>query len=114
MPKLNNFKVTIETGDRGTPGPVMFTINGHTVPFETVEGSTEPGQTFIGGFEINSFAHSLALSGPEKGEWNIRQMKVDYNCQDFEPYSVTYGAVTLDETTDVNIWKDPPLPTFDV
>jgi hypothetical protein len=30
------------------------------------------------------------------------------------PYSVEYPAVELGETTELNIWKDPPLPTFDV
>jgi len=27
---------------------------------------------------------------------------------------VSYGEVTLDESTEVNLWQDPPNPTFDV
>ncbi|QPJ65762.1 MAG: helicase [Candidatus Nitrohelix vancouverensis] len=114
MPKLNKFKVTVETGDKGTEGPIHFCINNHKVPFEEVKGSTAPGETFEGEFEVNSFAHSLTLVGPEKGEWEIKKMKVDFEPDLNEPYAVTFGAVTLDETTEVNIWKDPPLPVFDV
>jgi hypothetical protein len=41
-------------------------------------------------------------------------MKVNYECEHTPPYSVTFDAVTLDETTEVNIWQDPPLPIWDV
>ena len=29
-------------------------------------------------------------------------------------HAVKFGEVTLDEATEVNIWQDPPLSTFDV
>lgn len=114
MPKLRTFKVRIETGDTGTAGPVLFNINNHPLPFENVTGSPSAGQVFEGGFGVDSFAHSLSLLGPESGQWHIRNMVVDYECENAPPYSVTFGEVTLDETTEVNIWKDPPGPTFDV
>lgn len=114
MPKLTRFKVTIETGDVGMDEPVHFNINSHKVPFEDVRGSAQAGQTFEGGFEINSFAHSLTLVGPETGQWNIKKLKVDLDLEGAEPYSVTFGEVALDETNEVNIWRDPPVPTFDV
>ncbi|PIQ97004.1 MAG: helicase [Nitrospinae bacterium CG11_big_fil_rev_8_21_14_0_20_56_8] len=114
MPKLMNFKLQIETGEPGMAGPVLFTINNHKLPLENIQGTTDPGGVFEGGFDVNSFAHSLTLVGPEKGQWHIRKIKVDYECGDSAPYTVTFGEVTLDETTEVNIWKDPPLPTFDV
>lgn len=114
MPKLNSFKVKIETGDQGTPGPILFSINRHNVPFENVTGNTEAGESFEGGFEVNSFAHSLTLVGPEKGEWRIKKISVDFDCEGTQPYSVTYGEVTLDETSQANLWQDPPQPVFDV
>ena len=114
MPRLLDFKMTIETGDKGTEGPVMFSINNHQVPLENVEGGCGPGETISGGFQVNSFAHSMTLIGPVKGEWKIKTLKVDFNCENTEPYSVTFGPVTLDDKTEVNVWRDPPLPTFDV
>ena len=114
MPRLNNFKVTIQTGDPGTRGPVKFSINNHQLPLENTQGGVGPGETFAGGFDVNSFAHSLTLVGPEEGRWNIRSIQVDYRCENTEPYTVKFGEVTLDEATEVNIWQDPPLPTFDV
>jgi len=114
MPKLNRFKVEIETGDAGMEGPVSFCINSHKVPFQDCSGSTASGQTFEGGFEVRSFAHSLTLVGPEKGNWEIKRVKVDFEPDAIAPYSVTLGEVVLDETTELNIWKDPPQPTFDV
>ncbi len=114
MPKLNRFKLEIQTGDTGTEGPVQFTINNHKLPLEETEGGVGPQETFSGGFEIRSFAHSLTLVGPEKGEWEIEKMKVDFECEHTDPYSVTFGPVKLDETTEVNIWRDPPQPVWDV
>ncbi len=114
MPRLNTFKVTVETGDTGTPGPVKFSINNHTLPFEDTQGGTAPGETFEGRFEVNSYAHSLTLVGPEEGRWDIRRITVDYDCDHTEPYTVNFGAVTLDDTNQVNIWQDPPLPAFEV
>ena len=114
MPRLNTFKVKIQTGSKGHSGQVLFNINNHQVPFDNVQGSAEPGQTFEGSFQVNSFAHSLTVVGPESGEWAIERMEVDFDCENTPPYAVTYGAVTLDETKEVNIWKDPPAPTFDV
>lgn len=114
MPKLSNFRIKIETGNPGVTGPVQFSINGHTLPLENTHGGVEAGQVFEGGYDVGSFAHSLTLVGPEKGQWNIKKMTVDYKSDGVEPYSVTFGEVTLDETTEVNIWKDPPLSVFDV
>lgn len=114
MPKLNSFKIKIETGDQGTDGPVLFSINRHNMPFENVTGVTDAGQVFEGDFEVNSFAHSLTLVGPEKGEWNIKKISVDFNCEGTQPYSMSYGEVTLDENSQANLWQDPPQPVFDV
>lgn len=114
MPKLISFQIKVKTGDAGMQEPVSFSINSHVVPFENVKGGTGPGETLECDFEVNSFAHSLTLVGPKKGTWNIREMVVGFKAEHTEPYSVRFGEVTLDETNEVNIWRDPPLPTFDV
>lgn len=114
MPRLNTFKVEVETGERGTPGPVKFSINSHSLPFENTEGGTAAGEKFTGQFAVNSFAHSLTLVGPEEDKWDIRKIKVEFDCEGGKPYAVNFGAITLDETNQVNIWQDPPLPAFEV
>ena len=114
MPRLNRFKITIHTGNPGAEGPVHFSINNHQLPLENPQGGVGPGETFEGGFEVNSFAHSLTLIGPRQGQWHIKNFQVDYWCENTPPYTVRFGEVTLDETTEVNIWQDPPLPTYDV
>ena len=113
MPKLNRFTIEIETGETGTDLPVHFTINNHKIHKEDPQGGVGPVENFSGGFEIGSFAHSLTLVGPESGHWESRKSKLDYDCEHTPPYSVFFGAVTLDETSEVNIWQDPPLPTWD-
>jgi len=114
VPKLNKFKIEVETGEVGTEGPVRFCINNHTLPLDNPQGGVGPGETFTGEFEVRSFAHSMTLVGPEKGEWNIKKIKVDFDCENVEPYSALMGEVALDSTTEVNIWRDPPLPVWDV
>ncbi len=114
MPKLNTFKVKIETGSTGIGEPVRFSINGHTLPFEETKGSTAAGEVFEGEFDINSFAHSLTLVGPDAGEWHINKISVDFDCESTEPYTANFGAVVLNPTNQVNIWQDPPIPAFDV
>ena len=93
---------------------MRFAINSHTLPFQNVQGGTGPGETFEGQFEVNSFAHSLTLVGPDQGKWDIKKVTVDFNCEYTEPYSVTFGETTLDDTNQLNIWQDPPLPAFEV
>ena len=114
MPRLNEFQIKIETGDPGLDESVHFAINGFKIPFENVKGGTGPGQTFEAGFEVNSHPHGLTLVGPAKGKWNIKKMSLEYNVDGMEPYTIHFGEVTLDETTEANIWQDPPLPAFDV
>ena len=114
MPKLNKFKIYIETGSKGIEEPARFCFNSHVLPLEELSGGTKPGETLEGGYDVNSVAHSMTLVGPEKGTWSLQKIKVDFECENTLPYSVEYPAVELDETTELNIWKDPPLSTFDV
>ena len=114
MPRVLTFKVNIETGKQGPNETVNFCFNGHKMPFENVTGSNESDAIFEGSFAVNSFAHSLTLVGPEKGKWNVEKVTVDYECEGEKPYVVKWGAVTLDETTEMNLWQDPPAPMFDV
>lgn len=114
MPKLTKFKIKIETGNKGMEEPARFSFNSHILPLEELTGGTNPGETLEGGYSVNSMAHSMALVGPENGTWSIQKIKVDFECENTPPYSVEYSAVELDESIELDIWKDPPLSTFDV
>ena len=52
MPKVNTFKVKVQTGPQGMSETVHFNFNNHKMPFENVTGSTEAGETFEGSFEL--------------------------------------------------------------
>ena len=114
MPRLNKFKVRVETGVKGIEESVRFNFNNHLLPLEDVSGGTKPGEIFEGGYEVRSVAHSMSLVGPDKGEWSLKKIIVDFDCENTPPYSVEFPAIELDGTTELDIWKDPPLPTFDV
>ena len=114
MPRVNTFKVKVQTGPQGMSEPVHFNFNNHKLPFENATGSAESGEVFEGSFDVSSFAHSLTLVGPESGKWEIEKIRVDYECEGEKPYVVNWGTVTLDETTEVNLWQDPPVSAFDV
>tara|TARA_B100000686_G_scaffold338193_1_gene410367 strand:+ start:164 stop:508 length:345 start_codon:yes stop_codon:yes gene_type:complete len=114
MPRLNHFKIKIETGAKGLEEPVHFAFNGFKLPFEAMTGGTGPGETFESSYEVNSFPHSMTLIGPNSGEWDISKMVLNFDVEGSEPYSITFGQVTLNEFNEANIWQDPPLPAFDV
>ncbi len=114
MPKLNSFKVKIQTGQAGIDEAVYFNFNNHKMAFENITGSTQSGQVFEGEYEVQSFCHSLTLVGPESGQWDIQKLAIEFDCDGGDPYCVQYGTVTLDATTEVNLWRDAPGIMFDV
>ncbi len=114
MPRVNRLQCEIQTGDVGLDGDVVLAFNGHPLGFDGVEGGTGPGETLSGSFSPRSVAHSVTLVGPAEGEWAIDSITVTYELDVGEPYVVRYGAVELDSTNQVNIWAEPPRPTFDV
>ena len=114
MPRIDRFTVTIQTGATGNAGPVRFDFNGHTMGFEESDGGTGGGERFEGSFAARSVAHSVALVGPEDGTWDIERITVRYETTDGDPWDVSFGPITLDGFTALDIWHDRPLPTFDV
>lgn len=114
MPKLNTFEITIRTGERGRSDTPVFMINTFPCDFLHTEGSLAAGGVFRAKGEPNSFAHSLLLSGPEGGEWDVEETTVTYYPAGEDPYTVRFGAVTLDENSDMNIYEPRPLPTYEV
>jgi hypothetical protein len=116
MPKLTQFKLEIKTGTNpGTECP-SFSINGFPLDFDETEGTAEAGAMLTVVGSPNSFPHSLVLMGPESGQpdWDIESVTATYECDKMEPYVVRMGAATLDDNANLNIWHEPPLPTFDV
>ena len=41
MPRVNTFKIKVQTGQQGMSEPVLFNFNNHKLPFENVVGSAE-------------------------------------------------------------------------
>jgi len=61
-----------------------------------------------------SFPHSLTLKGAEEGTWEIESLEMTYDIDSAKPYTLHFGAVTLDERSDLNLWHERPAPVFDV
>lgn len=114
MPRIiETMTLHIHTGARGTADPALLRFNGHEVALEPTSGGTGPGEVLEARFSPASFAHSVALSGPTSGEWDIERVSVRYKSVG-APWTVTFGPITLDGETAVDIWQDAPPPTFDV
>lgn len=114
MPKLDTFQISVKTGARGVDALPRWIINGFSVDFEDVRGSTRPGDTFEATGSPGSFPHTLLLRGPDEGAWDIEETRITYYPNGEEPYTVRLGAVTLDTESDLNIWYERPQPVFDL
>ena len=112
MPRVMSFSTEIKTGETGTNTPVRCCINGHTVAFEEATGSTAAQGLYTAEIDINSFIHSLTIVGPDEGKWTIETISVTYTCDGIEPYTVRFGQIELDDTTEVNIWAEATPSTF--
>jgi hypothetical protein len=114
MPKLDTFDITIKTGERGMNATPRFLINGFELEFEQHEGGTGPGETFRATGQPESFPHTLHLTGPPEGRWDIAEMDVTYYPSGEEPYTVRFGSVEVDDESDVNIYHSRPERVFEV
>ncbi|MGE4160028.1 MAG: helicase [Planctomycetota bacterium] len=113
MPRLNSFKVGIDTGDQGPGTPPKFRFNGHEFELNDFSGSTAPGQACQGNFMPRSFVHAFTLIGPEKGTWNIQKVAIDFETDD-GPLKVEIGPAELDAATELNLWYPKPPEAFAV
>jgi len=114
MPRLDTFSIELTTGDSPRKGPLKFIINGFPLEFEDVEGGTGVGETFKGTGAPGSFPHALLIHGPEEGDWEIEGFNVTYHPNGEEPYRIRFGGVTVDSSSDLNIWAERPQPVMDV
>jgi len=114
MSLLQSFEITIETGDRGNSNVPRFSINGFPLEFDAHHGDTTPGATFRAQGSPESYPHTLQLSGPREGAWDIESATVVYYPEGEPPYTVRLGSVSLEDDADLNIWYERPLPVFDV
>ena len=114
MPRLDTIELAIETGTRGLDGDPGYAINGHQLDFEEVSGGKGPGETLRVVGSPRSFPHSLTLSGPASGCWDIEKIEATFHVSGGDPYTVRLGAVTLDEETCLNLWYDRPPQLLDV
>lgn len=116
MARLDKIELEIKTGQSRGPEEPILNINGFPLAFSETEGGTGSGETLKAVGNPGSFPHGLALVGPEEGQpkWDIESVTATYHCQNMEPYTVHMGAVTLDDESNLNVWQEPPVATFDV
>ena len=114
MPRLDTFTIQLKTGESPLKGPLKFIINGFPLEFEEVSGGTGSGETLEAKGAPGSFPHALLLHGPEEGDWEIEEFSVTYHPMGEEPYRIRFGGVTVDSSSDLNIWAERPLPVMDV
>jgi len=114
MPKLNSFYVELKTGERGRPDVPVFAINGFKLPFDDVSGDCQPGSVLKATGNPDSFPHALHLVGPDEDTWDIERVSITYFPQGETPYTMVFGAVSVDQESNLNIWRRRPAPAFDV
>jgi hypothetical protein len=114
MPRIETFSVAIKTGSVGTQESPRFCFNGYDCEFDEPTGGTGVGQQFEGRFAPRSVPHQLYLSGPTEGTWEIAGIDIHYELSDGDQYDICLGAVTLDGTNAVNLWRQRPQPSVDV
>lgn len=114
MPRLDTFHLKIHTGNAGLPGAPKYAINGFPLEFDKVQGSAGPGEVLELTGHPQSFPHSLLLSGPEEGQWEIAGVEATYHCANETPYTLRLGPVTLDTHSDLNLWYPRPPKVIDV
>lgn len=114
MPRLDTFQITLITGNEGPGGVPKYTINGFPLEFDECTGGTAPGETLEAVAHPQSFPHTLLLSGPEAGNWEIAGGEIEYRCDGEAPYTVKLGAVKLDDHADLNLWYAKPPKVLDV
>lgn len=112
--RIEFFTVAVTTGKEGRPDVPTYKINGFEQPLTDIEGGCGPGETLKAKGEPRSFAHSLLLSGPEEGAWDVASFTVTYHLSSGEPYTVRFGSAVVESDADLNIHEEPPLPVFDV
>jgi len=114
MARIERLEVRIQTGAQGTDSEVKFQFNGHTLAFDSPSGGTGAGEIFEGSFDLMSVAHSIALNGPESGEWAIEEVQVTYHPSNGDSWDLRWGPIALNGANAVNLWQEAPTPTFDV
>jgi hypothetical protein len=114
MPRLDTFELQIRTGEHGLAEPPRYSINGFPLEFDEVEGGTGPGETARVVAAPQSYPHSLLLLGPQEGAWDIAGMTATFYCMGEEPYVLRFSPVTLDDRSDLNIWRERPIRTIEV
>jgi len=114
MPRLQCFELKATTGERGMAKPPQFVINGFALDFDQTDGGVQPGETFTAKGSPDSFPHSLHLTGPAQGAWDIAALEITYYPYGEEPYTLHFASVTLDEQSDLNIWHAHPEQVMDV
>lgn len=114
MPRLQCFDLTVKTGEHGCDRQPAFVINGFELEFDNADGSYETGGTLICKGSPDSFPHSLHLTGPNEGVWDIDELEITYYPYGEEPYTLRFAPISIDSESDLNIWHKKPSAVWDV
>lgn len=113
MPRLNQFTMSITTGEAGLDQPPRCKFNTHPFTLENASGGTGPGETYSGEFSPRSFVHGFTLVGPEEGTWEVARVDMHYETDEGE-YDLSFGPATLTTSNELNLWYGRPAEAWDV
>jgi len=113
VPRLDTLELQIQTGQRGLGRAPSYAINSHEIAFDQISGGTGSGEILMAAGSPRSFPHSLTLTGPDEGVWDIEHIELTFHVGE-QPYTVHLGAVTLDSESKLNLWYDRPPLLLDV
>ncbi len=111
--KLAQMVLHLKTGERGRSDVPDLEFNGHLLPLRDVEGSCGSGESLQGMIRPGSVAHTVRLVGPETGTWDIESLRIDYE-GDTGSWTVEFEPFDLDDSSSADIFRLPPLPTWEV
>jgi hypothetical protein len=113
MSILETLELKIKTGRRGLDRAPGYAINSHEIPLDQMSGGYGSGETLVASGSPSSFPHSLTLTGPDEGFWDIEGIELTLHIG-AQPYTVHLGAVILDSESKLNLWYDRPPLLLDV
>lgn len=100
--RIELIRIRLTTGTAGHAGPVSIRCNGASHPLNRISGGTNPGESYEGEFFIGSPTTECRLLGPTEGQWDVKEMTVEYD-QDGGVVMRHFGPVGLDADTSLDL-----------
>lgn len=111
MNRVEDARLIIRTGERGTTEDVTVTINGHRLVARKLAGGTDSGETMLATMFFGSVIHSLTLGHAGGAPWDVDQVEIfgllsDGTVQHFK----IRPEAPLGDGAELDIWPAPPAP----